>query len=60
MGIEQVVGISAFLHDIHRLMQNETGKFIHPKDSLVKVNEVLEMVMFPKEKIPKVIPQVKH
>ena len=31
-GDEIVVGISAFLHDVHRIMQNETGKFVSPKD----------------------------
>lgn len=36
-----VVGISAFMHDIHRIMQNETGKFVSPKDSLPKVREIL-------------------
>lgn len=36
-----VVGISAFMHDIHRIMQNETGKFVSPKDSLSKVREIL-------------------
>ena len=29
-----IVGISAFLHDVHRIMQNETGDFVSPKDSL--------------------------
>lgn len=40
-GDKLIVGISAFLHDIHRIMQNETGKFISPKDSLPKVREIL-------------------
>ena len=35
-GDELIVGISAFMHDIHRIMQNETGKFVSPKDSLPK------------------------
>lgn len=32
-----IVGISAFLHDIHRIMQNERGVFVSPKDSLETV-----------------------
>jgi uncharacterized protein len=40
-GDELIVGISAFMHDIHRIMQNETGKFVSPKDSLSKVKEIL-------------------
>lgn len=40
-GDELIVGISAFMHDIHRIMQNETGKFVSPKNSLPKVREIL-------------------
>lgn len=40
-GDKLIVGISAFMHDIHRIMQNETGKFISPKESLSKVREIL-------------------
>lgn len=40
-GDKLIVGISAFLHDIHRIMQNENGKFVSPKDSLSKVIEIL-------------------
>lgn len=40
-GNKLIVGISAFMHDIHRIMQNETGKFVSPKESLSKVREIL-------------------
>ena len=40
-GDKLIVGIAAFMHDIHRIMQNETGKFVSPKDSLPKVREIL-------------------
>ena len=40
-GDRLIVGIAAFMHDIHRIMQNETGKFVSPKDSLPKVREIL-------------------
>ncbi len=40
-GDKLIVGISAFMHDIHRIMQNATGKFVSPKDSLPKVREIL-------------------
>lgn len=40
-GDKLIVGIAAFMHDIHRIMQNETGKFVSPKDSLQKVREIL-------------------
>ena len=37
-----VIGIAAFLHDVHRIMQNETGKFVSPKDSLDTVRKILD------------------
>lgn len=40
-GNRLIVGIAAFMHDIHRIMQNETGKFVSPKASLPKVREIL-------------------
>lgn len=40
-GDKLIVGIAAFMHDIHRIMQNETGKFVSPKDSIPKVREIL-------------------
>lgn len=41
-GDKLIVGIAAFMHDIHRIMQNETGNFVSPKDSIPKVKEILE------------------
>lgn len=38
-GDRLIIGISAFLHDIHRIMQNETGKFVSPKDSIIDLTE---------------------
>jgi uncharacterized protein len=39
-----VIAVSAFLHDIHRIIQKESGKFCSPKDSLPKVREILDEV----------------
>lgn len=50
-----VIGIVAFLHDVHRLMQNERKSFVHPKESLPKVQELLEKVDFPVGKIKEVL-----
>ncbi|HBY19990.1 MAG: hypothetical protein A2Y24_01425 [Clostridiales bacterium GWE2_32_10] len=41
-GDRDVIGVSAFLHDVHRIIQKETGKFCHPKDSLSKVRDIIE------------------
>ena len=43
-GDRLIIGIAAFLHDIHRIMENESGKFVSPKDSIPKVKEVLSHV----------------
>lgn len=43
-GDKIVIGLAAYLHDIHRIMQNECGKFVSPKDSLGKVKEILSHI----------------
>lgn len=43
-GDKLIIAISALLHDVHRIMQNETGAFVSPKDSLPKIKEVLDTV----------------
>ena len=35
-----VIGIAAFLHDIHRIMQSTSGKFVEPKDSIDTVRKI--------------------
>ena len=49
-----IVGISAFLHDIHRIMQNESGKFVSPKDSIPKVKDILSHINLSEEQINKI------
>ena len=46
-----IIGIAAFLHDIHRIMQNESGIFVSPKDSLGKVREILSNVDLTEEQV---------
>lgn len=46
-----VIGIAAFLHDIHRIMQQENGRFVSPKDSLPKVKEILSHIDLSNEQI---------
>ena len=38
-GDQLIIAVSTFLHDIHRIIQKETGKFCSPKDSLPKIEE---------------------
>jgi uncharacterized protein len=41
-GDRLIVGISAIMHDIHRIMQNETGSFVFPEDSIPTVRNILD------------------
>ncbi len=49
-----IIGISAFLHDVHRIMQNESKVFVSPKDSLSKVKDILSHTNLTKEQIEKI------
>ena len=49
-----IIGIAAFLHDIHRIMQNASGKFVSPKDSLNTVKEILSNTNLTEEQINKI------
>lgn len=53
-GDRLIVGIAAFMHDIHRIMQNTSGKFVSPKDSLEKVREILNNTDLSPDKIDKI------
>ena len=54
-GDRLVIAVASFLHDIHRIIQNETGKFCSPKDSLLKIRKILEKIDLPKEKLDKIL-----
>ena len=49
-----VVGLAAYLHDIHRIMQNEMGRFVEPKESIPKVREILANTDLDKETVDKI------
>lgn len=59
-GDKLIVGLSAFLHDIHRIMQNETGKFVSPKDSLPKVKDILSHTDLSEDIINKICYCIEH
>jgi len=54
-GDKMVIAVSALLHDVHRLIQLQTGKYCSPKDSLPKVKEILGAVDLPEEKVEKIL-----
>ena len=40
-GDPYVIGVAALVHDIHRLMSNEAGRFVFPEESIDTVRELL-------------------
>jgi len=54
-GDKLIIAVSAFLHDIHRIIQKETGKFCSPKDSLPKVKEILDKTKLSEEQKEKIL-----
>ena len=46
-----IIGISAFLHDVHRIMENETGVFTSPTHSIPKVKEILSHIDLTEEQV---------
>lgn len=53
-GDKIIIGISAFLHDVHRIMQNESGRFVSPKDSIGKIKEILSHISLTEEQVDKI------
>jgi uncharacterized protein len=45
-GDKMIIALAAFLHDIHRTIQNETGRYCTPEESLPKVREILSKIGF--------------
>jgi len=54
-GDRLIIAVSAFLHDIHRIIQKETGKFCSPKDSLPKIREILDKTKLTEKQKEKVL-----
>lgn len=54
-GDRVIIGISAFLHDVHRIMQNEgDGEFVFPKESLPTIRKILSKTDLSEEQIEKI------
>jgi uncharacterized protein len=54
-GDKLIIIVSALLHDIHRIIQKETGQFCSPKDSLLKVQEILDKLDLTSEQKDKIL-----
>jgi uncharacterized protein len=55
-----VIGVAAFLHDIHRIMKKDNSSYCLPKDSLKKTEEILASIKFPKDKINLVLDAIEY
>jgi uncharacterized protein len=54
-GDRLVVAVSALLHDLHRIIQKEKGKYCTPKESLPKIREILNKTNLTIEQKEKVL-----
>lgn len=55
-----IIGVAAFLHDVHRIMQNESGRFVSPKDSIGKVKKFLSHIDLTEEQINKICYSIEY
>lgn len=59
-GDRLVVGISAFIHDIHRIMGTEQQRFVSPKESLPIVEEFLKDIEITNEQKKHILSAIEH
>ena len=59
-GDRLVIGISAYIHDIHRIMGMEKGTFVSPKDSLVVVKEFIDDLDITAEQKEHILYAIEH
>ena len=55
-----VIGVSAYVHDVHRLMGAELGRFCEPKESLERVAEIISDLDLTEEERKHIIYAVEH
>lgn len=59
-GNRVIIGLSAYLHDIHRIMQNQIGKYVSPAASIPKVKEILSVTNLTKIEIDEICYCIEH
>ena len=61
-GDRLIIGISSFLHDVHRLIQGKEKKYITPKESLDTVLEIVKKaeIDLKEEEINKILYVIEH
>jgi uncharacterized protein len=59
-GDRLVIGISAFIHDVHRIMQSKANKYVSPLESLPVVEEFLKDIKITKEQKRHILHVIEH
>ena len=59
-GDRLVVGLGAYLHDIHRALENERGVFVSPRESLGAVRDLLAHVDVSEQQVERICFCVEH
>jgi uncharacterized protein len=59
-GNRLVIAVAGYLHDIHRMIQNETGKYCSPVDSLDEVKKILYPVIESEDDRAKILDCIAH
>ena len=59
-GDRLIIGIAAFFLYVHRIMQNKSGVYVSPKDSLVKIREILSHVDLNQDQIEKICYSIEY
>ena len=56
----EVIAVSCLVHDVHRLMGARENKFIHPRESLNEVNEIISDLGLTDEQVKHFLYAVEH
>lgn len=59
-GDREVIAVSAYVHDIHRILSDTQGKYVSPKDSIPTVKEFLLPLGLPQETLEHIIYAIIH
>ncbi len=58
-GDKLIIGIAAFLHDIHRIIQKETGHYCSAEQSLPRIKKLLNKIKLSEEQKKKILHCIK-
>jgi len=53
-----VIGIASFLHDVHRIMQSQSGRYIEPKESLPFIEKFIKPLGLTDNKVKQILTAV--